>query len=420
MSYAVKGMVFSGSVSSILLLSDLYQVDLAQSPHRTKSKSVFTSINISPLFASLGFFISFKGYAILLAGIIYSMLVWFLFEGANPAIPIQDHFFNPYIYSVAVPMMITTAILTLIDYSHGLGRSFKSMRGQGKLNQLSTFISLALIPVVSYILLSLTEHLSRDIVMQVVEIILIATPITFISSIFAVRSAGETGFSSSFTLDATLIIVLFLINVNLESIFLAFAIISVFESVAISVIRRIKFGDIIGVNALDIIKAVAIGSVTGSIVGPVLFWLINGYQGGVGSNMWPAPFAKLLGGYVLLFYIGIREKRLPPMVNPELLIISIVLTIALWVLFRKMKLKQLSPILIAIGMIIPPSYLWIGSIGAIIDLYLLRKFSSNLKRYRAERSKWNALLAGIMSGEGIVIFILTLISIIPIILSLWN
>lgn len=418
LNYAIKGMVFSGGASSILLLTDYHQIDLSQFGRKTRSKSVFTSVNISPLFASLGFFISFFGYIFLLAGVIYSFMVWYFFENANPLVLIQEHFFNPYIYSVAIPMMITTAILTLIEYGHGLRESLRNMRESTFLSRISTIISLSLVPIVAYVLLSVTGHLSSELIKQVVEIIIVAIPITFISSIFSVRSAGETGFSSSFTLDATLIITLFLINVKLEAIFLAFAIISVFESAAISVIRRIKFGDIIGVNAVDIMKAVIIGIITGSVIGPLLFYTINRFLGGIGSNMWPAPFSKLLGGYVLLFYIGIKERRLPPMVIPELLIISVIVTILLWVIFKKLHLKHISPILIAVGMIIPPSFLWIGSIGAIIDLYLTKKYSHAPNIYKEKRSKWNALLAGVMSGEGIVIFILTIIAIIPLLLLL--
>lgn len=417
LNYAIKGMAFSSAVSSILLLTDYYQVDLTQLNTRNRAKSSFTSINLSPLFSSLGFFISYLGYAILLIGVIYSFAVWFIIEKANPLIHIQDHFFNPYIYSVAIPMMITTAILTLIEYSKGLSKSIFSAKNERSFSKIPTIASLIALPVTSYILLSLTGHLTNELINEIIEVVVIAIPITFISSIFAVRSAGETGFSSSFTLDATLIITLLLVSVSLEAIFLAFAIISVFESTAISLIRRIKFGEIIGVDPSKILKAVLIGCFTGSIIGPFLFWSINNYQGGIGSNMWPAPFSKLLGGYVLLFYVGLKKHKLPPMVKPELLIISVILTIILWLIFKKLKLKNLSPILIAVGMIIPPSYLWIGSIGALIDYYLFKKYRGDPEIYKLKRSSWNALLAGIMSGEGIVIFIMTLISIIPILLS---
>jgi len=418
LSYAIKGMLFSGGISSVLLLTDNYQVDLARINNNSRPKNVFTSINISPLFASLGFFISFMGYIVLITGIIYSFLVWFFIENANPYISIQEHFFNPYIYSVAIPMMITTAVLTLIEYSKSLRKSIRDLHGESSLSKMSIMLSLVILPIASYAMLNITGHLSSALITQIIEIIIVALPIIFISSIFAVRAAGETGFSSSFTLDATLIITLLLVNVSLEAIFLAFAIISVFESTAISVIRRIKFGEIIGVKATSIIKAVIIGCITGSIIGPLLFWLINSYLGGIGSNMWPAPFSKLLGGYVLLFYVGIKEHKLPPMVMPNLLITSVVLTVLLWMIFRKLKMKQLSPILLAMGMIVPPSFLWIGAVGAFIDYYLSKKFRHDPTKYGTERSKWNALLAGIMSGEGIVILILTLISIIPLLMMI--
>ncbi len=411
--YALEGMAFSSATSISLMLSGYYQIDL--SGRKNREAFSFTSVFLSPLYASLGFFISFIGYLFLMIGVAYSMFVWFFFEHASPLISFQQHFFNPYIYSMAIPMMITTAILTLISYGKKMRRALLSMGAESRTARFLSILSLVLLPAVSYLLLSLTGAVSLSKSSEVLGIILVALPIVFISSIFAVRAAGETGFSSSFTLDATLIIALFLFAPSFESILIAFAIISVFESMAISLIRRIKFCSIIGVEPKTVLKAVLIGGLAGALFGPWIFLIIHNYQGGVGSVLWPAPMAKLLGGYILLFYLGIKNRKLPPMIKPELLVVSVVITIIIWYALHRKGLKQLSPILIAIGMVIPPSFLWIAAVGAFIDLRLLRKFGSDPKIYGQERSKWNAMLAGVMSGEGIVIFIMTLLSIIPLI-----
>ena len=413
--YAVKGMAFSSVTSISLMLSGCYQIDF--SGRKDKNTLNFTSIILSPLYGSIGFFISFISYVFLIIGVGYSMLVWFFIEGANPSINLQQHFFNPYIYSVAIPMMITTAILTLIDYGKKLRTTIKSIATESRLTQLTSIISLTLLPVTAYVLLSITGALASSDLMDVIGIIVVALPIVFISSIFAVRASGETGFSSSFTLDATLILTLLIFSPSFESILIAFAIIGVFESMAISLMRRIKFCSIIGVEPKNVIEAVMIGGIIGAIFGPWIFLIIHHYQGGIGSGLWPAPMAKLLGGYVLLFYTAIKQRRLPPMIKPELLIISIFATICIWFVLRKIGLRNLSPILIAIGMIIPPSFLWIASIGALIDFRLHKKFKEKPEVYKEEKSKWNAILAGVMSGEGIVIFILTMLAILPLIIG---
>lgn len=416
--YALEGMVFSGITSSLLMASNLYRIDLSGRSSDEMIQGNFTSITVSPLYASLGFFLSYVGYVLLIAGAIYSMIVWSIIEGANPNISIHEHFFNPYIYSVAIPMMITTAILTLAEYSKSIKASLSGLKEESKRAQLTTLLALILLPLVSYIFLSIMGGIPRALVNEVVEVILIAIPIMFISSIFAVRAAGETGFSTSFTLDATLVLTLLLLVPKFESLLLAFAIISVFESMAISLMGRIKFGQIVGVEAKSILKAVIVGGVAGAIIGPSIFWIFHHYQGGIGSSTWPAPFSKLLGGYVLLFYLGIKERRLPSMVSPQLMIFSIILTIVLWALMRKLGLHQISPVLLAIGMIIPPSFLWIASIGAYIDFYLAKRYKKDAMLYKEKRSKWNALLAGVMSGEGIIIFIITIISILPLVTSM--
>ena len=415
--YALKGMAFSSITSASLMFSGLYQIDLSGGKGNGRSLS-FTSVFFSPLYASIGFFISYLGYIFIMIGVAYSMIVWFFLEGASPTVTVQQHFFNPYIYSVAIPMMITTAILTLISYGRKLRRTLSAMGGESQKMRLMSIAALCYLPVISYVLLSISRSLPTARLLEVVEIIIVALPIVFISAIFAVRAAGETGFSSSFTLDAVLIITLLLFAPSFESIMIAFAIIGVFESVAISLIRRIKFCSIIGVGSREVLEAVLVGGLIGSLFGPWIFLVIHNYQGGIGSSLWPAPMAKLLGGYVLLFYIGIKKRQLPPMIKPELLIISVILTVAIWYALQRKGIKQLSPILIAIGMVIPPSFLWVAAIGALIDYRLLQKYGKDAKAYGQERAKWNAILSGVMSGEGLVIFALTLLSIIPLIVGL--
>ncbi len=414
---AIRGLVFSSITSASLMLTNTYQIDFVKGRNRYARLS-FTGITISPLYASIGFFISWLGYLFLIIGVLYSMFIWIFVEKANPYIGLQEHFFNPYIYSVAIPMMITTAILTLITYGKKIKESIKNIQEESGRAIILSIISLILLPGVVGLSFLINNAIPVGKLIEILEIIIIALPIIFISAIFAVRAAGETGFSTSITLDATLIITLFLISPSFESLLISFAIISVFESMAISFIRRVKFCSIIGVDVRDVIKAVIIGGLVGAIFGPTIFYIFHTFQGGIGSDFWPAPTAKLLGGYVLFFYIGIKERRLPPMIDVRLLIISVILTIIIWEIFQKKGLRGLSPILIAMGIIIPPSFLWIASIGAFIDYWLVRKYGADKSLYAKERSKWNALLSGVMSGEGLVLFAFTMIAVIPMILAL--
>jgi len=414
---AIRGLVFSSITSTSLMLTNTYQIDFVKGRNRYARLS-FTGITISPLYASIGFFISWLGYLFLIIGVLYSMFIWIFVEKANPYIGLQEHFFNPYIYSVAIPMMITTAILTLITYGKKIKESMKNIQEESGRAIILSIISLILLPGVVGLSFLINNAIPIGKLIEILKIIIIALPIIFISAIFAVRAAGETGFSTSITLDATLIITLFLISPSFESLLISFAIISVFESMAISFIRRVKFCSLIGVDVRDVIKAVIIGGLVGAVFGPTVFYIFHTFQGGIGSDFWPAPTAKLLGGYVLFFYIGIKERRLPPMIDVRLLIISVILTIIIWEIFQKKGLRGLSPILIAMGIIIPPSFLWIASIGAFIDYWLVRKYGANKSLYAKERSKWNALLSGVMSGEGLVLFAFTMIAVIPMILAL--
>ena len=102
----------------------------------------------------------------------------------------------------------------------------------------------------------------------------------------------------------------------------------------------------------------------------------------------------------------------PPIYDPYLVIVSVVLTIALQQVFKRLKVRGFSPIILAIGMLVPPSYIFPIFLGGLFDLYL--KIKNKHDKSKAKKVYEDALvfLSGVAGGEGIVLLFMTLLVIV--------
>jgi hypothetical protein len=72
-----------------------------------------------------------------------------------------------------------------------------------------------------------------------------------------------------------------------------------------------------------------------------------------------------------------------------------------------------SPITLAIGMLIPPTYVFQMFLGAALDIYLSKKYGRDRQTYDKERQKWTVINSGLFAGEGVILMIVTFASLLP-------
>ncbi|MGQ4914797.1 MAG: OPT/YSL family transporter [Candidatus Asgardarchaeia archaeon] len=382
----------------------------------TKNMPSFIGFEISPLMVGVGYFITFNGSLLIFIGSLYSIGIWYLLEGAIPNILLSTHIMHPAIFSIAIPMLVTTAIFSVIENRRTLYLAIKEFRTNKNANDMIpawlAFLTLIFLPILAYIVLSLIPTIPSHVVIDTVMIIIIALPIVFISAIFLARARGETGFSMSFTVDIVLILAAIFLLPDLEDMLIAFSILGCYEFSSIIFLSYMKFGQLVDVHERDILKAILIGLPPGIIVSALTIWAFQYLLGGLGTETFPTPNAYAIGGYILGMLEAIRTKKVPLIYDPYLVILSIVFTILLILVFKKANLKGITPIPLAIGMLIPPSYASPILIGGILELWIKTKYKENPKLFQEKNQDMTVILSGVIGGEGIVLLIITLFSII--------
>ena len=104
---AFSSMFVSAAITLTTLLGKIRTLTLPSLPS-------FIGFEVSPMMAGLGFFISLLGVISLLLGALYSIGVWFFLEGANPTLNLSKHIMHPWIFSLAIGIMVTTALMNIV------------------------------------------------------------------------------------------------------------------------------------------------------------------------------------------------------------------------------------------------------------------------------------------------------------------
>jgi len=380
---------------------------------KTKWLPSFIGFEISPLMLGIGYFITFTGSLLIFVGALYSIAIWYFIEGASADILISEHIMHPAIFSIAIPMMVTTAIVNIVENRKVLISSIRDLRrnddnDNSLIPSWLSFGTLFFLPVVSYIALSFVPGLTQSLIFDVFTIILIAIPIVFVSAIFLARSRGETGFSMSFTVDVVLIIVAILLLPSLEDLLIAFAILGSYEVASLIFLNYMKFGQLTDIPEKDVFKAIIIGIIPGALVTAVSIWSFQYLLGGLGTEAFPTPNAYAIGGYLFGMLEALGKGIIPEMYDPLLVVISIVLTILLIIVFKRLKIRGLTPITLAIGMIVPPAYVFPIFLGGLLELWVRRKYGADQEKYTKVHEDMTVILSGVIGGEGIVLLIITL------------
>lgn len=371
----------------------------------------FIGFEVSPMMAGLGFFISLSGVLSLLIGALYSIGVWFFLEGANSTLNLSEHIMHPWIFSLAIGIMVTTALMNIALNRKAFSEALKGFKREHKGNGLtSAWISLAsviLLPLIALIGLYIILG-SFYMALQTVYVIIIGIPITFLAAFFTAMARGETGFATSFSIDIVLLMSILLFAPDLAILLIGFSFMNALEMSSNRTIQSLKIASLTEVSKKDALKAVILSIIPGALIGAGVIWFFINVLGGIGTDAFPCPSAYVVGGYVLGVREAIVHGFLPEMYDLRMIFIGAVISIIFGVIQAKKKLKGFSLIPFAIGTLIPATYIFPMFLGAALDVYLKKKYGKNLATYSRERNKWTIITSGLFAGEGLVLMFLYL------------
>ncbi|MFX1265007.1 MAG: OPT/YSL family transporter [Promethearchaeota archaeon] len=424
----------------------------------------------SPLLAGIGYFVGWKRTLVLLCGTLTTMMFWIILEGAAP-IPYSDHLHRPeIIYLVLgvfasvifkdilssreremtpaefqrlaenhmnaesrvdtetrliarphkaedIPKLLRVkeellSVETLREEILEMVRSPREyMRSRrGKMPPWVAFTSMVLFMITGIIIFSILTPFAG--VRLPWLLFVLGTPLAMVSAYFTARSISETGMLAGYISDVISIPAILFFRVSFQAITTFMAMLGGLQDAALALLVHLKLGRFTGVRGRDILKAVFIGMILGTIAGSIItYMLFRTY--GFGGPDFPAPVAQLFGFLVTSIAV-IGEFQLPgisdlPWLHPlaalvYLLSFGIVGAIA----GLQLGKRGLSAISLAVGLLIPPATAVAMLFGAFIDFRMERirdrdvASNEHISMCEQRREKQSQVLSGIVAGEAIV------------------
>ncbi len=393
-------------------------------------------ISNSPMMAGIGFFVGWKRSLVIAMGSLASFFIWFLLEGASPAVDFASHIKRAEILYIALGVFVTVIAgdflsgrgdkgkdemtpeefeeKTSVDVSEIDGaviietpikseelpsklrvkqelfsiemfkeevreiiadpRGYLKSR-RGHVPPWIAFVSLGLFMIVGIIVFSFIVPFPG---IQIPWLLfMIGTPIAMVSVYFTARAISETGMLAGYITDIVAIPAILLFHVGFAVITTFMSMLGALQDAAIALLVHLKLGRLTNVRGTDILKAVSVGALLGTTAGSLItFTLFETYSGFGGADL-PSPAAQLFG-FLVVSLQGIGEFQLPGMsqfgdVDP-LLIMAYLLSFAIggFLLGNELNKRGLSPMSLVVGVLIPPATAVAILIGGYIN-YRVKK-----------------------------------------------
>ncbi len=453
----LKGLAVSSAyVGGMKIIETVNEgLDLSSVPHAfTPLVPDWIGITNSPLMGAIGFFVGWKRVLTMVVGSIVSITFWIVLEGALP-MEYADHLTRPEILYLAIGIFITVIAGDVfsgkdkkqheadsVQEGHMDEEGFDSQlespkflrvkeeifslevikeeirfmvrnprqymiekRGQVPI-WVAGFSMLLFVIIGTLIFCIIHPFAGIDIP---IPLFILGSPIAVLSAYFTARSISETGMLAGYISDMISIPAILFFRISFAAITTFMAMLGALQDAAIAMLVHLKLGKLTGVRGRDIVKGVFVGALLGTFVGSLITYMLYETYG-FGGTEFPAPAAQLFG-FLVVSLTGLSNFQLPglstfPDVHP-LLSFSYLLIFGVigFLVGRELSKRNLSPISLAVGILVPPATTVAMLFGGFLD-YRLQKEGleqgvsdpTETPRYR----RWIKVLSGIIAGEAIV------------------
>ena len=324
--------------------------------------SVNLGISVSPMMAGIGLLIGWRSCLQVAAGALASAIVYFLLE--SPDTDYSTHMRDPWIFSPAVAMMVTTAVITLYLVAKPALASFRVRRtekavpapdGGVRSNGFTNYRWAALCAAVACAVLMMALFPGVP-----VWVFLISLSIAVIFMVVETRGRAEMGIG----IGMSSFIILLIVGLAFDNIIPLL----VLEGFVVSTILTFslmfsvqKVAEFCGVDRVGLTVMALIGVITGSVLCvPFLRFFSSLY--GIGSVSLPAPYSVMW----LELADSTVAKVISPSLNPFLILAGVCIAIGLY-------RYKISPIVVSIGLMLPVSTSAAVTAGGIIAYAIEKK-----------------------------------------------
>ena len=249
---------------------------------------------------------------------------------------------------------------------------------------------------------------------------LIGTPIALVSVYFTARAISETGMLAGYITDVVAIPAIILFRVSFAVITTFMSMLGALQDSAIALLTHLKLGRLTGVRGRVILKAVFVGAMLGTTIGSFITFTLFETYGGFGGTDLPSPAAQLFG-FLIISLQGIGgiggEFMLPGMnVYPGIVGFIYLFSYGVvgFLMGRELNKRNLSPMSLVIGILIPPATGVAIVLGGYIN-YRIKKESEpekpltdetagqqQMEVQDANYNRISRILSGVVAGEAVI------------------
>lgn len=431
----------------------------------------WVGVSNSPLIAGVGYFVGWKRVLIITGGSVISLLVWILLEGAAP-IQYGDHLHRAEIIYMVLGIFAAVIVRDflssrdegrlnpdeftklleeklsnsekqdnqqLIDEPHKTRDIPRLMRVQqelfsievikeeireiaenpraylrsrrGQLPPWVAFVSLGLFMVTGIIIFWFLTPFPQLRISWLLFVL--GSPLAMVSAYFTARAMCETGMLAGYISDIVAIPAIIFFRVSFQAITTFMAMLGGLQDAALALLVHLKLGRLTGVRGRDIVKAVFIGMILGSLVGSMVTYGLFKNPGFGGSEL-PSPAAQLFG-FLVISLSELGAFQLPgvgdlPGLHPFLAFLYLLIfAIAGFLAARELSKRGYSAISLAVGVLIPPATAATMLFGAYVKYRTEKKHGSVASPIdgcepptEQVRSRLTQVLSGVVAGEAVV------------------
>jgi uncharacterized oligopeptide transporter (OPT) family protein len=468
-----KGLIASaGWVGATRAAEYVTGTDMSSLPHALQpiapaagSVPDWIGVANSPLIAAIGFFVGWRRAAILALGSLASFLIWVVLEGATP-VSFGTHLRRPEILYLALGVFATVVLGDVLtgrreqpsdqpsneqrtegachtepekdkpEQPSQLARirrvreelfSVETLKCEiremisnpreylrtrrGQLPPWVAFLSVILYMIVGIAVFSFLRPFPGIEIHWLLFVL--GTPLAMVSAYFTARAISETGMLAGYISDVVAIPAILFFRVSFQAITTFMSMLGALQDAAIALLVHLKLGKMTSVRGRDVLKAVFIGVIVGTFVGSLITYMIY-VTYGFGTAEFPSPAAQLFG-FLVIGLRGIGNFQMPgldqfPTLHPALGFAYLFGFGALgFLLGREVSKRKMSPMSLAVGLLIPPATSVAILIGGLID-YRLKKERAKIPEndqvgvscHEGRRERYGRLLSGVVAGEAIV------------------
>jgi hypothetical protein len=233
-----------------------------------------------------------------------------------------------------------------------------------------------------------------------------------VSAYFTARAMCETGMLAGYISDIVAIPAIIFFRVTFQAITTFMAMLGGLQDAALALLVHLKLGRLTGVRGRDIVKAVFIGVILGSLVGSIVTFGLFKNPGFGGSEL-PSPAAQLFG-FLVISLTELGAFQLPgigdlPGVHPFLAFLYLLIFAIAGFLAGRESNRGYSAISLAVGVLIPPATAATMLFGAYIKYRTEKKHGIVASPIdgcepptEQVRSRITQVLSGVVAGEAVV------------------